>query len=159
MKTIISILFLAASVQAQSYYYLYDAPMQKLDCPPDCQGVNLRDRNGDVKDYRRTGLGCYQVNTLVDARTGYYVATTNITDGMSNLLARAVAVAYDASTNYTAAVVKVTGGGKTLKDLRKANKKNKADDVVEALTARIEMLEAMIRQSGRMTPGQAMGEE
>ena len=160
MKTFISIIFLAVTLQAQDFFYLYDAPAQKRDCPPSVMAINLRDKTGDLLDYRKSGLGCMAPDTLVDARTGYSIATTNIPDGMSNLCARAVAVAYDASTNYTAAVIKVTGNGKKgLKEMRKADKKAKPADAIDALTARLEMLEALLRQRGIMTPGAAMQEE
>jgi len=104
-------------------------------------------------------FGIMSSNILIDARTGYSISTTNIIDGMNNLCARSVALAYDASTNYTASVTKITGGKKSLKDMRKADKKVKPADAIDALTARIEMLEALLKQRGIMTPGAAMGEE
>ena len=72
MKTIILIILSAATltIQAQDYFYLYDSPTQKLDCPPSVQAVNLRDKNGDVQDYLKRGLGCLAVNTLVDSASG-----------------------------------------------------------------------------------------
>lgn len=160
MKTaiIIASLLISLSCNAQNYFYLSKGVPPSL--PSGVKNINISDKTGDWPDYRETRLPIPSIYpALVDARTGYSVATTNIAQGVSNLCAKAVALAYDASTNYQAAVVRVTGGGKTIKDLRKSAKKNKEADAVEALTARIEMLEALLKQRGIMTPTAALGED
>lgn len=160
MKTaiIIASLLISLSCNAQNYFYLSKGVPPSL--PSGVKNINISDKTGDWPDYRETKLPIPSIYpALVDSRTGYSVATTNIVEGISNLCSRAVALAYDASTNYQAAVVKVTGNGKAIKDLRKAGKKNREADAIEALTARIEMLEALLKQRGIMTPGEALQEE
>lgn len=159
MKTLISLILSTSATLFAADDYVYFAAV-----PAEATGIRIVNcRN--VDDWR-AWIASHPdrlpsvLPSLMDMRTGLSITTTNISDGISNLCARAVAVAYDASTNYQAAVIKVTGNGKKkLSDLRKAAKKNKEADTLDALTARIEMLEALLKQRGIMTPGAAMGED
>lgn len=121
--------------------------------------VNVRDRD-EFRYWQKTHPDKLPtlIPSLMDMRTGDSVVCTNYLEAVSSLNGRVLATISDSVTAYTNAAVAVSGKH-SLKDLRKATKKGKESNAIDALIARIEMLEAMLKQKGIMTPGAAMGED
>jgi hypothetical protein len=167
MKTLITLLFLTASVQAQEYYLCY------TNTPPtnathEAYWVEMGNRRGD--DVRQWLKHDYpepsqfpSVFCPADSRFEPWAGTVRAT--IDNLISNRIAESATltaASSNYVALASKVTRGPHTLKDMRKAPKKTKVEDLEDKLNAvisRLEMQEEFNRQRGIMTPGAAMQED
>jgi hypothetical protein len=163
MKRNMMILFFAlltATVMAQEWAWVSDVQTNI----PDARCFDWTDRLGDRTDFIEAKLPVpSQLPALIHCPSGKVVVRPADADQAKDSI-RADLRARIGVSDYTNAITKaaaVTGGGKSLQGIKNAGKNiptSKERDyymaAVDALIARVEMLEALLRERGLPVPAQ-----